>query len=38
MAIKIYDMAMSTNTTRAMICLHEKEVDFVLVPVKMFTS
>ncbi|KAK2403656.1 phi class glutathione S-transferase [Trifolium repens] len=38
MALKIYGLAMSTNTTRAMICLHEKEVEFELVPVNVFAS
>jgi len=38
MALKIYGLAMSTNTTRAMICLHEKEVDFELIPVNVFAS
>lgn len=38
MALKLYGLAMSTNTTRAMICLHEKEVDFELVPVNVFAA
>ncbi|XP_027367662.1 glutathione S-transferase F13-like [Abrus precatorius] len=38
MALKLYGLAMSTNTTRAMICLHEKEVDFELIPVNVFTA
>lgn len=38
MAFKLYGLPMSTNTTRAMICLHEKEVDFELVPVNVFAA
>ncbi|XP_061349759.1 glutathione S-transferase F13-like [Gastrolobium bilobum] len=38
MALKLYGLAMSTNTTRAMVCLHEKEVDFELVPVNVFAK
>ncbi|RDX74892.1 Glutathione S-transferase F13 [Mucuna pruriens] len=38
MALKLYGLAMSTNTARAMICLHEKELDFELVPVNVFTA
>ncbi|TKY52537.1 Glutathione S-transferase F13 [Spatholobus suberectus] len=38
MALKLYGLAMSTNTTRAMICFHEKEVDFELVPVNVFAT
>ncbi|KAL2323630.1 hypothetical protein Fmac_028009 [Flemingia macrophylla] len=38
MALKLYGLPMSTNTTRAMICLHEKEVDFELVPVNVFSA
>lgn len=38
MVFKLYGLPMSTNTTRAMICLHEKEVDFELVPVNVFAA
>jgi len=38
MALKLYGLPMSTNTTRVMICLHEKEVDFELVPVNVFSA
>ncbi|KAB1203061.1 Glutathione S-transferase APIC [Morella rubra] len=36
MALKLYGLPMSTCTTRAMACLHEKGVDFELVPVQLF--
>ncbi|KAI3975259.1 hypothetical protein MKX01_033499 [Papaver californicum] len=38
MALKLYGIPMSTCTTRAMICLHEKEVEFELVPVDLYTG
>ncbi|KAF7818223.1 glutathione S-transferase F13 [Senna tora] len=38
MGMKLYGLAMSTNTSRAMVCLHEKEVDFELVPVDVFSG
>ncbi|KAK7392334.1 hypothetical protein VNO78_20768 [Psophocarpus tetragonolobus] len=38
MALKLYGLPMSTNTTRVMICLHEKDVDFELVPVNVFAE
>ncbi|KAG2697403.1 hypothetical protein I3760_07G103500 [Carya illinoinensis] len=36
MGLKLYGLPMSTNTTRVMACLHEKGVDFELVPVDLF--
>ncbi|GMY16869.1 glutathione S-transferase F13 [Fagus crenata] len=36
MALKLHGLPMSTCTTRAMVCLHEKAVDFELVPVNLF--
>ncbi|RZC80865.1 hypothetical protein C5167_043444 [Papaver somniferum] len=38
MALKLYGTPMSTCTTRAMICLHEKEVEFELVPVDLYAG
>ncbi|KAI3862653.1 hypothetical protein MKW92_048955 [Papaver armeniacum] len=38
MALKLYGIPMSTCTTRAMICLHEKEVEFDLVPVDLYAG
>lgn len=38
MALKLYGIPMSTCTTRAMICLHEKEVEFELVPVDLYAG
>ncbi|OVA04315.1 Glutathione S-transferase [Macleaya cordata] len=38
MALKLYGIAMSTCTTRAMTCLYEKEVEFELVPVDLYTA
>ncbi|KAL8160690.1 hypothetical protein V2J09_002227 [Rumex salicifolius] len=38
MGLKLYGLPMSTCTTRVMTCLHEKEVEFELVPVNLFTA
>ncbi|KAJ0053283.1 glutathione S-transferase F13-like [Pistacia vera] len=38
MALKLYGAPMSTCTTRVMTCLHEKSVDFELVPVNLFAA
>ncbi|XP_022759704.1 glutathione S-transferase F13-like [Durio zibethinus] len=38
MALKLYGIAMSTCTSRVMTCLHEKKVDFELVPVNLFAG
>ncbi|KAI3961228.1 hypothetical protein MKX01_035814 [Papaver californicum] len=38
MAVKLYGIPTSTCTTHAMICLHEKEVEFELVPVDIYTG
>uniref|UniRef100_A0A2N9ECA7 glutathione transferase n=1 Tax=Fagus sylvatica TaxID=28930 RepID=A0A2N9ECA7_FAGSY len=35
MALKLHGLPMSSCTTRAMVCLHEKAVDFELVPVNL---
>ncbi|XP_010259661.1 PREDICTED: glutathione S-transferase F13 [Nelumbo nucifera] len=35
MAVKLYGIAMSTCTTRVMTCLHEKGVDFEIVPINL---
>ncbi|KAJ4835531.1 hypothetical protein Tsubulata_141074 [Turnera subulata] len=37
MALKLHGAPMSTCTTRVMFCLHEKGVEFELVPVNLFT-
>ncbi|KAB1203062.1 Glutathione S-transferase F13 [Morella rubra] len=36
MALKLYGLPISICTSRAMVCLHEKGVDFELVPVNLF--
>ncbi|KAI4301377.1 hypothetical protein L6164_034662 [Bauhinia variegata] len=38
MAMKLHGLEMSTNTSRVMVCLREKEVDFELVPVNVFAG
>lgn len=38
MGIKLHGLAMSTNTTRVMVCLHEKELNFELIPVNVFSG
>ncbi|XP_028771067.1 glutathione S-transferase F13-like [Neltuma alba] len=38
MGIKLHGLAMSTNTSRVMVCLHEKDVEFELVPVDVFAG
>ncbi|KAJ7977535.1 Glutathione S-transferase [Quillaja saponaria] len=38
MAIKLYGLPMSTATTRVLLCLHEKGVDFELIPVNAFSG
>lgn len=38
MVLKLYGLPMSTCTTRVMICLHEKDLEFELVPVDLFTQ
>ncbi|XP_044493012.1 glutathione S-transferase F13-like [Mangifera indica] len=38
MALKLYGAPMSTCTARVMTCLHEKSVDFELVPVNLFAA
>ncbi|KAK9983789.1 hypothetical protein SO802_033314 [Lithocarpus litseifolius] len=38
MALKLYGLPMSTCTTRVLACLHEKGVDFELVPVDLFSG
>ncbi|XP_062102199.1 glutathione S-transferase F13 [Humulus lupulus] len=38
MALKLHGLPMSTCTTRVMICLHEKTLDFELIPVDLFSQ
>ncbi|KAK9726278.1 hypothetical protein RND81_05G203400 [Saponaria officinalis] len=38
MVVKLYGLPMSICTTRAMICLHEMNVEFEFVPINLFTS
>uniref|UniRef100_A0A7N0T6Y8 glutathione transferase n=1 Tax=Kalanchoe fedtschenkoi TaxID=63787 RepID=A0A7N0T6Y8_KALFE len=38
MALKLYGLPMSTCTARVLICLAEKEVDYELIPVNLFTD
>lgn len=38
MELKVYGLPMSTCATRVMTCLHEKEVEFELVPVNLFAG
>lgn len=38
MVLKLYGLPMSTCTTRVMICLHEKDLEFELVPVDLFSQ
>ncbi|KAH9626346.1 hypothetical protein KSS87_023504 [Heliosperma pusillum] len=38
MGVKLYGLPMSICTTRAMICLHEKQVDFEFLPVNLFAA
>ncbi|KAF4364496.1 hypothetical protein F8388_007073 [Cannabis sativa] len=38
MALKLHGLPMSSCTTRVMICLHEKALDFELIPVDLFAQ
>lgn len=38
MALKLHGLPMSTCTTRVLTCLHEKALDFELVPVNLFAA
>ncbi|KAJ9696452.1 hypothetical protein PVL29_008602 [Vitis rotundifolia] len=38
MALKLHGIPMSTCTTRVLTCLHEKGLDFELVPVNLFAG
>ena len=38
MVLKLHGLPMSTCTTRVMICLHEKALDFELIPVDLFSQ
>ncbi|CAO2824435.1 unnamed protein product [Amaranthus hypochondriacus] len=38
MGLKVYGLPISTCTSRVLTCLHEKEVEFELIPVNLFTA
>ena len=38
MGLKVYGLPISTCTSRVLTCLHEKEVEFELIPINLFTA